>query len=53
METSKTPSKFILALRRYRNHKRQWLEEMDVTLAAEEEELRRKREYFYHDMETV
>jgi hypothetical protein len=53
METTKKPTQFILALRRYREHKRQWLIDMDVKLAAEEEELRNKRQYLYHDIETA
>lgn len=43
MET-KTPTKFILALRKYRVHKQQWVEKMQEKLATEEEELRRKRQ---------
>ncbi len=49
----KEPTKFILALRRYREHKRKWVAEMQSKLAAEEEALRRKREYLYHDIEAV
>ncbi|MBO7591363.1 MAG: hypothetical protein J6T05_07185 [Prevotella sp.] len=52
METKK-PTKFILALRKYRIHKQEWIEKMQDKLATEEEELRRKREYLYYDMETV
>ncbi len=52
MET-KTPTKFILALRKYRAHKQQWVEKMQEKLATEEEELRRKRQYLYYDLETV
>jgi hypothetical protein len=51
METTKNPSKFILALRKYRLHKQQWQKEVDSKLAAEEEELKKKRNYLYHDIE--
>ena len=46
METKK-PTKFILALRKYRAYKQQWAEKMQEKLAIEEEELRRKREYYH------
>jgi hypothetical protein len=49
----KEPTKFILALRRYREHKRQWIEEMDAKLAAEEEALRQARKYLFYDAETA
>ena len=52
MEATK-PTKFILALRRYREYKKKWNEEMSIKLEAEEEALRQKRLYLYHDMETV
>ena len=52
METKK-PTKLILALRKNRIHKQEWIEKMQDKLATEEEELRRKREYLYYDMETV
>lgn len=52
MET-KTPTKFILALRKYRAHKQEWAEKMQEKLATEEEELRRKRQYLYYDIETA
>ncbi len=52
MEATK-PTKFILALRRYREYKKKWNEEMNIKLEAEEEALRQKRLYLYHDMETV
>lgn len=38
-------------MRRYRKHKQHWIEEMQDKLAEEEEELRRRREYLYHDIE--
>ena len=53
MQKKETPTKFIVALRRYREHKKQWLQEMDAMLAAEEDELRDKRKYLYHDLEAV
>lgn len=49
----KKPTKFILALRRYKKHKQQWMEDMQEKLAAEEEELQRRRKYLYYDMETA
>ena len=53
MEETKKPTKFILALRRYREHKRKWTEEMIEKLEMEEQLLRQKRQYLYHDIETV
>ena len=47
----KSPTKFILALRRYREYKKQWMQEMDSKLAVEEERLRAKSSYLYHDMD--
>jgi len=52
MEANKT-TKFILALRRYREHKRQWVEEMQGKLAEEEAHLRSKKGYLFPDVDAV
>lgn len=42
---------FVKAFRTYKRRKREWQERMEVVLAAEEEEIRRKREVLYADYE--
>lgn len=49
-EKGKTPTQFILALRKYRERKRLWQAEMDTKLAAIEERLKRDEKFLYHDM---
>ena len=39
--------KFLQSLRDYKERKRKWRNQMDVVLAKEEEEIRRKREMLY------
>jgi len=43
MNTTKEPTKFILALRKYRERKHQWEEKMEVKLAAIEERLKKMK----------
>ena len=40
-------SEFVNAFRSYKKRKREWQAEMQVKLAQEEEEIRRKRESLY------
>ena len=42
---------FVKALRTYKKRKREWQDRMEVVLAREEEEIRRKREVLYADYE--
>ena len=42
---------FITAFRLYKKRKREWQERMEVELAQEEEEIRRKREVLYAEYE--
>lgn|GEM_PF-3894415 len=42
---------FVTAFRLYKKRKREWQERMEVELAQEEEEIRRKREVLYAEYE--
>ena len=43
-------SDFLKAFRAYKQRKREWQEAMQVKLAQEEEEIRRKREALYAEL---
>ena len=43
-------SEFLNAFRAYKQRKREWQETMQVKLAQEEEEIRRKREELYAEL---
>ncbi len=43
-------SEFLSAFRAYKQRKREWQEAMQVKLAQEEEEIRRKREELYAEL---
>lgn len=57
MATLKTPmtkpvyEDFVRAFRAYKQRKREWQARMEIKLAQEEEEIRRKREALYAEYE--